>query len=116
MVSTEVIMARGMDFKGVREVINYDFLQGVQICVHRIGRTGHAGGKEKTVTYFSDQVAPFLKTIANVLLQSGSPVPEWILKLPEPSKIKWSEMGKVGRAEAVTRASWVGRQDAIRRI
>ncbi|KAL6300272.1 P-loop containing nucleoside triphosphate hydrolase protein [Sparassis latifolia] len=115
MVSTEVIMARGMDFKGVREVINYDFLQGVQICVHRIGRTGHAGGKEKTVTYFSDQVAPFLKTIANVLLQSGSPVPEWILKLPEPSKIKWSEMGKVGRAEAVTRASWVGRQDAIRR-
>lgn len=36
MVSTE-IMARGMDFKGVREVINYDFPTSVQSYVHRIG-------------------------------------------------------------------------------
>jgi ATP-dependent RNA helicase DDX52/ROK1 len=38
MVSTEV-MARGMDFKGVREVINYDFPTSVQSYVHRIGGT-----------------------------------------------------------------------------
>ena len=37
MISTEV-MARGMDFKGVREVINYDFPRSVQSYVHRIGR------------------------------------------------------------------------------
>ena len=37
MVSTEV-MARGMDFKGVREVINYDFPTSVQSYVHRIGQ------------------------------------------------------------------------------
>ena len=36
MISTEV-MARGMDFKGVREVINYDFPRSVQSYVHRIG-------------------------------------------------------------------------------
>ena len=36
MISTEV-MARGMDFKGVREVINYDFPTSVQSYVHRIG-------------------------------------------------------------------------------
>ena len=36
MVSTEV-MARGMDFKGVREVINYDFPTSVQSYIHRIG-------------------------------------------------------------------------------
>jgi len=36
LVSTEV-MARGMDFKGVREVINYDFPASVQNYVHRIG-------------------------------------------------------------------------------
>jgi len=36
MVSTEV-MARGMDFKGVREVINYDFPTSIQSYVHRIG-------------------------------------------------------------------------------
>ena len=37
MVSTEV-MARGMDFKGVREVINYDFPTSVQSYIHRIGK------------------------------------------------------------------------------
>ncbi|OBZ79814.1 DEAD-box ATP-dependent RNA helicase 57 [Grifola frondosa] len=114
MVSTEV-MARGMDFKGVREVINYDFPQSVQSYVHRIGRTGRAGREGKAVTYFTDADGPFLKTIANVLLQSGSPVPEWILKLPKPSKMKRREMGKVKRAEAVNDARRVGRSDAIKK-
>lgn len=36
MITTEV-MARGMDFKGVREVINYDFPQSVQSYIHRVG-------------------------------------------------------------------------------
>lgn len=36
MVTTEV-MARGMDFKGVREVVNYDFPRSVQSYVHRVG-------------------------------------------------------------------------------
>ncbi|KAH9850665.1 P-loop containing nucleoside triphosphate hydrolase protein [Lenzites betulinus] len=114
MVSTEV-MARGMDFKGVREVINYDFPQSVQSYVHRIGRTGRAGREGKAITYFTDQDAPFLKTIANVLLQSGSTVPEWILKLPKPSKMKRKQMGKVKRAEAVNNARRIGRMDAIKK-
>lgn len=36
MITTEV-MARGMDFKGVREVINYDLPQNVQSYIHRVG-------------------------------------------------------------------------------
>jgi len=114
MVSTEV-MARGMDFRGVREVINYDFPRSVQSYVHRIGRTGRAGREGKAVTYFTDEDAPYLKAVANVLLQSGSPVPEWILKLPKPSKLKRKEMGKVKRAEAVNPARRIGRNDAIRK-
>ncbi|KAJ7022024.1 P-loop containing nucleoside triphosphate hydrolase protein [Mycena alexandri] len=114
MVSTEV-MARGMDFKGIREVINYDFPTSVQSYVHRIGRTGRAGREGKAVTYFTDDDAPFLKAIANVLLQSGSTVPEWILKLPKPSKLKRRQMGKVKRAEIVNPARKVGRSDAIKK-
>lgn len=37
MISTEV-MARGMDFKGIRTVINFDFPRNVQSYVHRIGK------------------------------------------------------------------------------
>ncbi|KAF8887801.1 P-loop containing nucleoside triphosphate hydrolase protein [Infundibulicybe gibba] len=51
MVSTEV-MARGMDFKGVREVINYDFPTA----------TGRAGREGKAVTYFTNEDAPYLKS------------------------------------------------------
>jgi ATP-dependent RNA helicase DDX52/ROK1 len=36
LISTEV-MARGMDFKGMREVVNYDFPTSVQSYIHRIG-------------------------------------------------------------------------------
>ncbi|OJA11435.1 hypothetical protein AZE42_04586 [Rhizopogon vesiculosus] len=114
MVTTEV-MARGMDFKGIREVINYDFPTSVQSYVHRIGRTGRAGREGKAVTYFTDDDAPFLKAIANVLLQSGSSVPEWILKLPKPSKIKRRQMGKVKRADTVNAARKIGRSDAIKK-
>ncbi|EGO02772.1 hypothetical protein SERLA73DRAFT_176143 [Serpula lacrymans var. lacrymans S7.3] len=114
MISTEV-MARGMDFKGIREVINYDFPTSVQSYVHRIGRTGRAGREGKAVTYFTDEDAPFLKSIANVLLQSGSTVPDWILKMPKPSKLKKKQMGKVKRAEMVNTARKIGRGDAIKK-
>lgn len=50
-----------------------------------------------------------------MLLQSGSSVPEWILKLPKPSKMKRREMGKVKRAEFVNNARRIGRGDAIKK-
>lgn len=36
LIATE-LMARGLDFKGVNLVINYDFPQTVQSYIHRIG-------------------------------------------------------------------------------
>ena len=39
LICTEII-ARGIDFKGVNLVINYDFPQSIQSYIHRIGRTG----------------------------------------------------------------------------
>ncbi|KAG9074130.1 RNA-dependent ATPase rok1, partial [Ceratobasidium sp. 370] len=53
LVATEV-MARGMDFAGVRLVINYDFPQSVQSYIHRIGRTGRAGREGEAITYFTN--------------------------------------------------------------
>ncbi|CAA7259991.1 unnamed protein product [Cyclocybe aegerita] len=114
MITTEV-MARGMDFKGVREVINYDFPTTIQSYVHRIGRTGRAGREGKAVTFFTDEDAPYLKMIANVILQSGFTVPDWILKLPKPSKLKRRQMGKVKRPDIVNPARKVGRRDAVKK-
>lgn len=40
-------------------------------------------------------------------------MPEWILKLPKPSKLKKKQMGKVKRADTVNAARKIGRNDAI---
>ncbi|KAG8748637.1 RNA-dependent ATPase rok1 [Ceratobasidium sp. 414] len=117
LVATEV-MARGMDFAGVRLVINYDFPQSVQSYIHRIGRTGRAGREGEAITYFTNADAPYLKMVANVLKASGNPVPEWMLKLPKPSKLKKRALRRkpVERKDVgVVAGRVVGKGDAIRR-
>ena len=42
LVATD-LLGRGMDFAGVRTVVNYDFPRSTTDYVHRIGRTGRAG-------------------------------------------------------------------------
>ncbi|KAG8986542.1 RNA-dependent ATPase rok1 [Tulasnella sp. 427] len=69
MVCTEVL-ARGMDFGGIRGVVNYDFPTTVQGYVHRIGRTGRAGRTGVAVTYFTDADIPFLRPIAQMINQT----------------------------------------------
>jgi len=61
LICTE-LLARGIDFKGVNLVINYDFPQTLQSYVHRIGRTGRAGRKGLAITFFTKDDAPYLKT------------------------------------------------------
>ncbi|KAN0063864.1 RNA-dependent ATPase rok1 [Thecaphora frezii] len=85
LICTE-LMARGIDFKGVQLVINYDFPQTVQSYIHRIGRTGRAGRKGRAITYFTKDDAPYLKTVVNVMRQSGCDVPQWLVELPNPTK------------------------------
>lgn len=62
-----------------------------------------------------DRLVLFSCSIANVILQAGQTVPEWIAKLPKPSKVKRKAMGKVKRQEIVNDSRKIGRQDAIRK-
>ncbi len=41
-------------------------------------------------------------------------MPEWILKLPKPSKMKRKKMGKVSRDDTVTKDGRIGRNQARR--
>ncbi|AYO42843.1 ATP-dependent RNA helicase ROK1 [Malassezia restricta CBS 7877] len=84
LICTE-LMARGIDFQGVNLVINYDFPQTVQSYIHRIGRTGRAGKQGRAITYFTKDDAPYLKSVVNVMRQSGCDVPEWMTQLPKPT-------------------------------
>lgn len=57
MVATDVA-ARGLDVPNVGAVINFDFPNGVEDYVHRIGRTGRAGASGESYTFFTPQVRP----------------------------------------------------------
>ena len=50
-----------------------------------------------------------------MLLQSGSSVSEWMLKLPKPSKLNRRRMGKVKRGNDVDTSGRIGRADAIKK-
>jgi ATP-dependent RNA helicase DDX52/ROK1 len=52
LICTE-LMGRGIDFKGVNLVVNYDFPQSAISYIHRIGRAGRAGRKGKAITLFT---------------------------------------------------------------
>ncbi|KAL4608426.1 putative ATP-dependent RNA helicase DDX52 [Arapaima gigas] len=72
------LLARGIDFKGVNLVINYDFPTSAVEYIHRIGRTGRAGHRGKAVTFFTEDDKPLLRSIANVIKQAGCPVPDYM--------------------------------------
>ncbi|ORY56786.1 P-loop containing nucleoside triphosphate hydrolase protein [Leucosporidium creatinivorum] len=85
LISTDV-MGRGVDFKGVKLVINYDFPQSPGSYIHRIGRTGRAGKEGRAITFFTKADAVHLKSIVNVMRASGCDVPQWMVDLKPPTQ------------------------------
>lgn len=85
LVTTE-LLGRGLDFKGVNTVINYDFPQTGVSYLHRVGRVGRGTRKGTAITFFTEADIPMLRTIANVMRHSGCDIPEWMLQIKQPSR------------------------------
>ncbi|XP_045536525.1 probable ATP-dependent RNA helicase DDX52 isoform X2 [Papilio machaon] len=81
LICTE-LMGRGIDFRGVNLVVNYDFPPSAISYIHRIGRAGRAGQPGEAVTFFTQDDVVNLRSIASVLKQSGCEVPAYTLQLP----------------------------------
>nr|CAD7602821.1 unnamed protein product [Timema genevievae] len=85
LICTE-LMGRGIDFKGVNLVVNYDFPSSAISYIHRIGRTGRAGQPGKAITFFTQDDSVNLRSIAYLVQESGGNIPEYMLGLKRPSK------------------------------
>ncbi|XP_033734670.1 probable ATP-dependent RNA helicase DDX52 [Pecten maximus] len=93
MICTE-LMGRGIDFKGVNLVINYDFPNSAISYIHRIGRTGRAGRPGKAVTFFTEDDVVNIRSIANIMHEAGCPVPEYMLQIKRLNKKKRKKLSK----------------------
>jgi len=74
MVATDVA-ARGLDVKHITTVVNYDFPSCCEDYVHRIGRTGRAGAKGTSYSFFTQNNANQGKELIKILEQNEQVVP-----------------------------------------
>ncbi|WP_446897340.1 DEAD/DEAH box helicase [Clostridium sp. LBM24168] len=68
------IAARGIDIENVTHIINYDIPMEKETYIHRIGRTGRAGGNGTALTFITPKEFRFLEQIAetfNLNIEKG---------------------------------------------
>ena len=70
LITTD-LLSRGVDFRGLNGVVNYDIPNTGASYVHRVGRTGRQGRKGGVaVTFYTKEDIPYVKNIANVIAAS----------------------------------------------
>ncbi|KAI1164603.1 ATP-dependent RNA helicase ROK1 [Nemania serpens] len=131
LVTTDILM-RGLDFRGVSGVVNYDVPASAAAYVHRVGRTGRAGEKGTACTFYTNDDVAYLKSIANVISQSEKQagkagdegVPKWLLdslpKISKEEKKKLKQRGIESRrggnaTKITTKSAWERRKENNRR-
>lgn len=104
IIITTDLLARGVDFRGINGVVNYDIPTSSAAYVHRVGRTGRAGREGGVaVTYYTKEDIPYVKSIANLIHTSEKlqgkeqSVQKWLLdSLPDLSKKDRQDLKKHG--------------------
>lgn len=106
LITTD-LLSRGVDFRGINGVVNYDVPTSAAAYVHRVGRTGRAGREGGVaLTYYTDDDVASIKTVANIISASqklrgstgsSASVQQWLLDaLPTPSKRDKQQLKKRG--------------------
>jgi ATP-dependent RNA helicase DDX52/ROK1 len=70
LITTD-LLSRGVDFRGINGVVNYDIPTTSAAYVHRVGRTGRAGREGGVaVTFYTKDDIKYVKGIANAIAAS----------------------------------------------
>lgn len=93
MVATDVA-SRGLDIKDIKVVVNYDFAMTIEDHIHRIGRTGRAGAKGLSFTFFTEEDAAHAQDLINVLRKCKKEIPDDLFRLAD--KKRYNKKRKYG--------------------
>ncbi|KAI4191241.1 MAG: hypothetical protein LQ346_004794 [Caloplaca aetnensis] len=128
LITTD-LLARGIDFRGINGVVNYDIPNTSGIYVHRVGRTGRQGREGGVaVTLYTKEDIKYVKNVANVIAASEKQkaklpgarrepgLQDWLLKsLPDVSKSVRKDLKEHGvEARRTSAKSKAGYRDARR--
>eukprot|EP00817_Percolomonadidae_sp_ATCC50343_P004099 CAMPEP_0117419602 /NCGR_PEP_ID=MMETSP0758-20121206/1126_1 /TAXON_ID=63605 /ORGANISM="Percolomonas cosmopolitus, Strain AE-1 (ATCC 50343)" /LENGTH=225 /DNA_ID=CAMNT_0005200755 /DNA_START=449 /DNA_END=1122 /DNA_ORIENTATION=- len=76
LVATD-IASKGLDFRGVQHVINFDMPKDIEDYVHRIGRTGRGGEQGMATTYINDSCPlSILLDLKGLLIEAKQDIPK----------------------------------------
>jgi len=98
LIATD-LASRGLDIKNINFVINFDMPLNVEDYIHRIGRTGRAGNKGSSISFFTKDDVPLSKELINVLHLSKQEIPEElrnITRLQTPNNYNRNQQTKGG--------------------
>lgn len=79
LIATDVV-GRGIDIKGVRNVVNFELPKTIEPYTHRIGRTGRAGEKGTAWSLATDADVDLFGPLSSLLEQAGAKIPKEIAK------------------------------------
>jgi len=82
MVATNVA-ARGLDIRGVAQVVNYDMARTIDEYVHRIGRTGRAGASGSAYTFITGQNSGLVRELQEILTEANQEIPAWFTEITQ---------------------------------
>lgn len=86
LICTE-LMSRGIDFRDVMMVVNFDLPTSIYSYIHRVGRCGRGNKKGKAITFYTnDDQKGILRDIAKLVEKSGSHVEGFLLQLKRSTK------------------------------
>ena len=84
LVATDVA-AKGLDFRNIQHVINFDMPQEIENYVHRIGRTGRSGKTGVATTFINREVEDsILLDLKHLLKEAKQRIPPVLQALADP--------------------------------
>lgn len=96
LIATD-IASRGLHIDNVKYIINYDFPNQIETYVHRIGRTGRAGSKGTSYSFFTKKNFMLAPALISLLNRASQEVPAGLEKFGALANSTKSSMSFAGK-------------------